>query len=274
VGAHVYFFDSRKGCFIRDSLNGAYPISGKFSYEGGTADFKMETFFKEKSDAIKLRGESDFNILTGYDAEKKLLIVAFDDVHDGTHNDIICFHEPSNRWCTFLIKKEPDISYTEMPEWWSKDSPSLFAYMDGAVYIHDVRADYCKFFGIQRGIENRVYSLEGNNQIKIYEAIGIHSNQQLDLDEIYVYTNETAYPTSGDKYMFSQIPDAWWERIEGVYRSPYLRDMYTHGASARKDLFNGDFLRGYVIENRFTKDSVTAELNIFKVEIVTNKSNI
>jgi hypothetical protein len=269
VGTRVYFFDTRKSCFIRDSLNGAYPISGKFSYEGGSADFKMETFFKEKADAIKLRGESNFKIKTGYDSEKKLVVVMIDDVHDGGHNDIICFHEPSNRWVTFLIKKEPDISYTEMPEWISKDSPSMFMYMDGGTWIHDNVADICKFFGIQRGIENRVYSHEGNNLIKLYEAISIHCNQQLDLDEIYVYNEET-----GQAYQLSLIPDAWWEKIEGVYRSAYLRDMLTNGVSARKDLFNGDFLRGYVIENRLTKDSVTTELNLFKVDISTDRSNV
>ncbi len=269
VGTRVYFFDTRKSCFVRDSLNGAYPISGKFSYEGGVADFKMETFFKEKADAMKLRGETNFKIKTGYDAEKKLVVVMIDDVYDGAHNDIICFHEPSNRWVTFLIKKEPDISYTEMPEWVSKDSPSMFMYMDGGTWIHDNRADICKFFGIQRGIENRVYSHEGNNLIKLYEAISIHCNQQLDLDEIYVYNEET-----GQAYQLSLIPDAWWERIEGVYRSAYLRDMLTNGVSARKDLFNGDFLRGYVIENRLTKDSVTTELNLFKVDLSTERSNV
>ena len=145
----------------------------------------------------------------------------------------------------------------------------MFAYMDGGVWIHDVQADYCKFFGIQRGIENRVYSFQGNNMIKLYEAIALHSNQQLDLDEIYVYTDET-----NDKYMLSKIPDSWWTKIEGVYRSPYLRNMLSKGSSSNVDLMNGDFLRGYVIENRFTKDEVTTELNIFSSEIVTDKSNI
>ena len=74
--------------------------------------------------------------------------------------------------------------------------------------------------------------------------------------------------------MLSRIPDSWWTKIEGVFKSPYLRNMLTNGVSAIKDLFNGDFLRGKVIENRFTKDSVTEELNIFSVNITTDKSSV
>ena len=155
------------------------------------------------------------------------------------------------------------------PSFLSKQGNALMSYMDGDTYVHDSEADYCYFYGAQYGIENRVYSNEGNNIIKLYEAINIHCNQQLDLDTIYVYSEET-----NDGYMQSLIPDEWWDKIEGVYMSPYLRNLLTNGSVATEDLFNGDFLRGYVIENRLSKDSVTTELNLFKVVIITDRSNV
>jgi len=269
VGTHVYFFDSRKGCFIRDSLNGAYPISGKFSMEGGTADFKMEGFFKNKAAAIKDGGESNFHVFTGWDETKKLLIVAFDDIVIGDDDEIVAFHEPSNRWATFLIRENNEVTLNTKPSWWSKSGNNLFSYYNGDVYIHDESAGYCNFYGIQRGIEYRVYSSDANNQIKLYEAIGVHCNQKLSLEVIYVYTDEVV-----GGYMQSRIPSAWWKKIEGVYMAPYLRNSLTNGSVSTKDLLNGDFLRGYVIENRLTKSSVTTELNLFKVDIFEEKSNV
>lgn len=269
VGNAVYFFDARKGCFIRDTLNGAYPISGKFVGVGGTADFKMETWFKGQARGARSVGESNFKVLTGWDEEKKLLVVAFHDTSSGTYDDIICFHEPSNRWVTFLIQSS-GVSIGDMPEWISKQGDALFMYLDGATWLHDNSADYCKFFGVQYGIENRVYSNEGNGLNKVYEAIAVDSNQQLSLDTIYVYNNETY-----QGYMQSKIPSVYFKKIEGIYRAPYLRNMLSRSTSVTtKDLFNGDFLRGKVIENRLTKDSVTSELNLFSVEIKYDKSSI
>lgn len=269
VGTHVYFFDSRKGCFVRDSLNGAFPISGKFATEAGVADFKMESWFKEKALAIKTNGESNFKVLVGWDEVKKLLVVAFDDTSTGENDDIIAFHEPSNRWTTFLIRENNGATLNTMPSWLSQQGNNLFSYEGGDTYIHDDAAGYCNFYGVQYGIENRVYSAEGNNLVKLYEDIVVHCNQQLDLDTIYVHGNETS-----ETYMQSRIPSSWWKKIEGKWYAPYLRNMLTNGILAVKDLFNGDFLRGYVIENRFTKSSVTTELNIMQVDVTSKNSNV
>jgi hypothetical protein len=259
VGTSVYFFDSRKGCMVRDSMNGAISINNK-----------MDKFFKDKKVAIRSKGESLFTVQIGWDALKDLAIVSFNDSDDGAEDAMIAFREKSNRWVTYLIENPVTISNTaDTPEWLSKQGNVFMSYLWGDTYVHDTSASFCNFYGIQYGVENRVYSSEGNNLNKIYEAVAVHCNQQLTLDTIYVYTDET---TQG--YMQSRIPDSWWEKIEGVYHSPYLRNMVTNGVSAIKDLFNGDFLRGKVIEHRFTKTSVTTELNLFAVNIISDHSNI
>lgn len=259
VGNAVYFFDSRKGHFIRDSLNGAISI-----------DNKMGKYFKDKMIAIREKGEADFKVLVGWDGYKDLVIVSFNDSDNGSEDSMLAFHEPSNRWVTYLLESPVTISNTaDMPSWLSAQGELFMSYLWGDTYVHDVEAYFCKFYGIQYGIENRVYSSDANNLNKLYEAIAVHSNQRLDLDTIYVYTDET-----NEGYMLSKIPDSWWKKIEGTFRSPYLRNMLTNGVSSIKDLFNGDFLRGKVIENRLTKDSVTSELNIFKIELTTEKSNV
>jgi hypothetical protein len=259
VGTFVYFFDSRKGVVVRDAMNGAIPINNK-----------MDKFFKDKKVAIRSKGESLFTVQIGWDALKDLAIISFNDADNGDEDDILAFHEPSKRWVTYLIEDPVTISNTaDMPEWLSKQGNVFMSYLWGNTYVHDTSADYCKFYGVQYGIESRVYSSDGNNLNKIYEAIAVHCNQQLTLDAVYVHTDET-----NEGYMLSRVPDSWWEKIEGVYHSPYLRNMLTNGVSATKDLFNGDFLRGKVIENRFTKSSVTTELNLFKVNITTDESKI
>ena len=259
VGTAVYFFDSRKGCVVRDSMNGAIPINNK-----------MDKFFKDKKVAIRSKGESLFTVQIGWDALKDLAIISFNDADNGDEDDILAFHEKSNRWVTYLIEDPVTISNTaDMPEWLSKQGNVFLSYLWGNTYVHDTAADYCKFYGVQYGIESRVYSSDGNNVNKVYEAVAVHCNQQLTLDAVYVHTDET-----NEGYMLSRVPDSWWEKIEGVYHSPYLRNMVTNGVSAIKDLFNGDFLRGKVIENRFTKSSVTTELNLFKVNITTDESKI
>jgi len=72
--------------------------------------------------------------------------------------------------------------------------------------------------------------------------------------------------------MESRVPEARFEKEEGVLRSNYLCNMKSTSATAKViDLFNGDNLRGYIIYNDLEGDE-TEEHNLYKVDILSTIS--
>lgn len=112
-GDYIYFLDARNGIFVRKTVNGIFPISGKIQTGGYEYDYKMHAYFKNKCKALMAsyynQGSGSVSIddytvreyvkvFTGYDNEYKNVYVTFWDTIDNTNNETIIFHEPSNRW--------------------------------------------------------------------------------------------------------------------------------------------------------------------------------
>jgi len=97
----LYGFDVHNGVVWRDSVNGIFPISGRYAEAGGDADYKMQTYFKLKSKALMHSGVENTSVLTVWDEEFKNLYVTFKDRVDANNDDTVVFHEPSNRWICF-----------------------------------------------------------------------------------------------------------------------------------------------------------------------------
>lgn len=112
-GDYIYFLDARNGVFVRKTVNGIFPISGKIQTGGYEYDYKMHAYFKNKCKALMAsyydQGSGSVSIddysireyvkvFTGYDNEYKNVYVTFWDTIDNTNNETIIFHEPSNRW--------------------------------------------------------------------------------------------------------------------------------------------------------------------------------
>jgi hypothetical protein len=117
-GEYIYFLDARNGCFIRKTVNGIFPISGKIQTGGYEYDYKMHAYFKNKCKALMAsyynQGSGSVSIddytvreyvkvFTGYDNEYKNVYVTFWDTIDNTNNETIIFHEPTNRWVSNII---------------------------------------------------------------------------------------------------------------------------------------------------------------------------
>ena len=98
---YIYGFDIYNGVVWRDSVNGLFPISGRYAEAGVDADYKMQTYFKLKSKALLEGGIQYIDVLTGWDEEYKCLFVVFRDSVHHENNETIVFHEPSNRWICF-----------------------------------------------------------------------------------------------------------------------------------------------------------------------------
>jgi hypothetical protein len=113
----IYGFDVYNGVMWRDSVNGIFPISGRYSEAGMEADYKMATYFKDKSKALLTSGIEHVDVLTVWDEEFKLLYVIFKDYVLEENNEVVVFHEPSNRWITFAsFEQTPANGYNVMLE--------------------------------------------------------------------------------------------------------------------------------------------------------------
>ena len=115
---YVYGFDIYNAVMWRDSANGLFPISGRYAdAEGGSGDYKMSSWFKDKSRELLLSGIENVRVLTTWDERYKLLYVTFRDKVRIANNDTIVFHEPSNRWITFAeLEQTPAEGWNEILE--------------------------------------------------------------------------------------------------------------------------------------------------------------
>lgn len=113
----IYFFDIYNGVMCRDSVNGIFPISGRYADVGGDADYKMQKWFKDKSKSLLASGIDHVKVISVWDEEFKCLIVSFKDTVDEDNNSTIIFHEPSNRWITEAqFEYTPENGYNQILE--------------------------------------------------------------------------------------------------------------------------------------------------------------
>jgi hypothetical protein len=111
----LYGFDILNGVVWRDGVNGLFPISGRYAEAGGDADYKMQTYFKLKSKALMESGMGHVSILGVWDEEYKCYYLIFKDSVIQANNETIVFHEPSNRWITFVDFNQTPLNGFNVP---------------------------------------------------------------------------------------------------------------------------------------------------------------
>jgi hypothetical protein len=113
----IYGFDIFNGVLWRDSSNGIFPVSGRFEDAYGNGDYKMETYFRAKAEALALSGRAYTTVMTVWDERYDCLWVIFRDLVNEENDETIAFHEPSNRWITFAdFTQTPADGYNVMLE--------------------------------------------------------------------------------------------------------------------------------------------------------------
>jgi hypothetical protein len=267
----VYFYDIYRDAFLRDSSNGIEPIS----------HYKMRRYFREKSYALRTSGVSNIQVYTAYDYEYDLLYVHFVDAADADNNEVILFHEPQNRWVSFL---QTDGSPPYVPTTttttttyeayhtgliFGKGSMKLVSYIGEDVYLHNSNTTRGNFWGSQYDAIVEVIANESPNIKKTLETIALHSNKPWNCNYVAIDTDDTY-----ESGMMSKIPEARFVLREGIYCSDYLRNMKTYSSSASTlDLVRGESLRGYYARHRLINDDTT-EVTLFKVDVMGNVSRI
>ena len=111
----LYGFDIYNGVVWRDSVNGLFPISGRYAEAGGDADYKMQTYFKLKAKALMESGIDHVDVLGAWDEEYKCLYLTFKDYVIGDNDETIVFHEPTNRWITFVEFNQTPVGGYNVP---------------------------------------------------------------------------------------------------------------------------------------------------------------
>lgn len=136
------------------------------------------------------------------------------------------------------------------------------------MYLHNNNDTYCNLFGVQRDYSVRIYGgIEAPNIVKTFDSIALHTNAYWDGEDVQIPATLN-YPNG----MESRLPEARFEKEEGVLRSDYLCNMKTTSSSATTiDLFNGDALRGYTIYQDFVGDETTKH-TLYKVDINMSQS--
>jgi len=182
--------------------------------------------------------------------------------------DIVLFHEATNRWVTFVSPRDSmEVKDGEVPIMIGTAS-GLFSFVGEDVYIHNNNDTRCYLWDTQVDYKIRIYGgLNAPNIVKIFDSIALHTNKYLDGEDVQIPA--TINYSNG---MESRLPEARFEKEEGVLRSDYLCNMKSTSSTATiPDLFNGDTLRGYIIYHDFVGDE-TDEHTLYKVDILTTKS--
>ena len=245
----IYGFDIYKGVFWMNGYNGVQIISGKEN----NVNYKMDTFFKEKSKALLDSGISNITVKIGVDKPNDTIYVTFIDDNDSDNDATIAYHRPTNRWVS---------SYSFIPESYAWLDDKFYTLKAGKLYEHNVDEDKCTYYETAYDSYIQFVSHAAPNQIKIFNSLGIHSSKQYTVDPIEISADST-YRSC----MYSKLIDSEFELEEGVYRASLPKNMKTSGTTVSNyDRLNGDDLRGKVIKMKLTNDD-TEKVELFKVDI-------
>jgi len=219
---YVYFYDIYNQDVVRDSANGLFPISGKTQSGGYEYEYKMHTYFKNKSnallDSITTNGADTVSVKLAYDNEYELLYVVFIDDNDSDNNDIIAFHEPSNRWITKVELFDASENY---PSYLFGSDEKLYSFLNNKMWGHNSSSvARCNFYGSQKYPCVKIVTKTAPNEVKVYNSVAIHSNNLWSVDDVripptYTYKNG----------MVSRLRSNKFQDEEGVLRAGFDRNI-------------------------------------------------
>jgi hypothetical protein len=202
---YIYGFDIYNGVMWRDSANGIFPISGRFVDVGGDVDYKMATWFKEKSKGLLTSGIGHCDVMSVWDEEFKNLHVTFVDYNNEDNNETIVFHEPSNRWICFEDLHQTPPSYNIMVE--CSNYTILKGFEGGLGYSFDEDTRFACFNIVTPGnkaIDMDVISLGMTAYAPSATSDGVPAPEQLGM-------TMTAYtPTVLIQWLYGSVSSLWF----------------------------------------------------------------
>lgn len=202
---YVYGFDIYNGVMWRDSANGIFPISGRFTDAGGDVDYKMATWFKDQSKDMLTSGIGHCDVMSVWDEEFKNLHVTFVDYNNEDNNETIVFHEPSNRWICFEDLHQTPPSYNIMVE--CSSYTILKGFEGGLGYSFDEDTRFACFNIVTPGnkaIDMDVISMGLTAYDPTANSSGVPAPEQLGM-------TMTAYaPTVLIQWLYGSVSSLWF----------------------------------------------------------------
>ncbi len=207
---YVYGFDVYNGTMWRDSANGIFPISGRYEEAGAGGDYKMASYFKDKAKSLMLSGIANVDVMTVWDEEYDLLYVAFRDLVNDDNNEVIVFHEPSNRWVTFAdFKSTEHNGYNIILEL----TYDIIRGLEGGIgYEFDEDVRFAIFSIVTTGGTYNAFGLPELIIEALDVTLVVGANIELDLLELdigaqdaegentYIYSSESSFEWDADEY--------------------------------------------------------------------------
>jgi hypothetical protein len=154
------------------------------------------------------------------------------------------------------------------PDCYMRYKNFFYSFLNGTLYKHhSTTANRATFYGHKRDVIVDVVTNENPQLVKVFEAIGLHTNGDWTVDEAKIEADATY--TNG---MLSELGSARFEDIEGIQRAAFLRNKYTSSSTASTtDLYNGEKLRGRTM-HIILKNTATSETKLFAVEVIYEDS--
>lgn len=241
---NTYFFDVTNGQVLRDSVNGMIAISG--NKESADDQFRMKKFFYELAKKIR-ENEGRYEVIGNWDEFIECYVLTVKDLkarEDDNDSVTLVFHEPTNRWKSFM-------SY--VPEWYENIGNTTVSFKDGKLWQHYAdENNRGTYYGVPYKQEFAVICNIGYNTKKVFTNIDLDSNVAWDCD-ITIPPNST-YPNG----MKSRIKKGKFVSREGKFSATFAKDMLTPGQPSQDlALINGRELRGEAIRVLLSNDERT-----------------
>lgn len=150
----------------------------------------------------------------------------------------------------------------------------FFVVSEGNLHLMSDSADRREFVGSTTKEEAFIKVVGNENPLlpKIIDNVGVISNQHTGwtVDTITIPADAT---TKVDQ--LSKVFSADWLTREGITRAPVKRNAYTSGVYAYKNYWEGEKMRGRVVEVEFTLPSQTSgKVEVLGFEIGMSSSNV
>ena len=197
-------------------------------------------------------------------AREILLVSATSDTH------YLLFGLDDSSLSSFSIQLWVEKTGHRMIDWTQAMSLNFITFMGSDLYVHnDDTVDRCYLFGEKKDCIVGVVSNEEGNRIKLFDALGVHTDHEWEITDIYV-SPSLNYPDG----MYSKIPAERFKKRGMIWRAEFLRNMYSSSGTASViDAINGEPLRGYEIY-MLLKNTDDDQVKLFGVTVEMAKSKV
>jgi hypothetical protein len=208
----------------------------------------------------------DMRMLLGWDNGRKLLYVSI--LQENIENRTLAFSEDRGRWVSFLQFENVASGYFPTAYEWA--SGKFLSFLDGSDSVWDHSSPSStplSIYGEAKIATISSWCVVHPNKTKVFDSIALHTNVPGWYGSVFIPPS-LSYPSG----MESRLLTTNFVRRENALYAPYMFNGLSSGSTfSPLGLYNGESLRGSVIENRL---SIANEAQLFKIDVLYRISNV